>query len=150
MLNFILVFEVWNTWKERVIKECTETLSIKIFLSPSGTSSLFKKSNMKLFFCLLKKMLVIFDQSKFSKIVMKSLIHSNESSIAIQTWMKIINWKWQFKISEISHNSQENTCARVSFLLKQRLWHRSFPVIFAKFLRTPFLQNTSGRLLLKF
>ena len=28
------------------------------------------------------------------------------------------------------------------------LWHRCFPVNFAKFLRTPFLQNTSGRLLL--
>ena len=34
-------------------------------------------------------------------------------------------------------------------LLKKRLWHRRFPVNFAKFLRTPFLQNTSGRLLLK-
>ena len=33
-------------------------------------------------------------------------------------------------------------------LLKKRLWHRCFPVNFAKFLRTPFLQNTSGRLLL--
>ena len=36
-----------------------------------------------------------------------------------------------------------NTCARVSFLiklqaLKKRLWHRCFPVNFAKFLRTPF------------
>ena len=29
-------------------------------------------------------------------------------------------------------------------------WHRCFPVNFAKFLRTPFLQNTSGRLLLYF
>ena len=29
-----------------------------------------------------------------------------------------------------------------------RLWHRSFPVNFVKFLRTPFLQNTSGQLLL--
>ena len=28
------------------------------------------------------------------------------------------------------------------------LWHRCFPVNFAKFLRTPFLQNTSRRLLL--
>ena len=37
---------------------------------------------------------------------------------------------------EISQNSQENTCARVSFL---RLWHRCFPVNFVKFLRTPFL-----------
>ena len=40
-------------------------------------------------------------------------------------------------------------CARPATLLKKRLWHRCFPVNFAKFLRTPFLQNTSGRLLLK-
>ena len=33
-------------------------------------------------------------------------------------------------------------------LLKKRLWHRCFPVNFAKFSRTPFLQNTSERLLL--
>ena len=33
-------------------------------------------------------------------------------------------------------------------LLKKRPWHRFFPVNFAKFLRTYFLQNTSGRLLL--
>ena len=33
-------------------------------------------------------------------------------------------------------------------LLKKRLWRRCFPVNFAKFIRTPFLQNTSGRLLL--
>ena len=35
-------------------------------------------------------------------------------------------------------------------LLKKRLWHRRFPVNFVKFLRTSFLQNTSGRLLLTF
>ena len=39
---------------------------------------------------------------------------------------------------EISQNSQENTCARVSFILKERLWHKCFPVNFAKFLRTRF------------
>ena len=33
-------------------------------------------------------------------------------------------------------------------LLKKRCWHRCFLVNFAKILRTPFLQNTSGRLLL--
>ena len=33
-------------------------------------------------------------------------------------------------------------------LLKKRLWHRCFPVNFAKFLRTSFSQNTSRRLLL--
>ena len=58
---------------------------------------------------------------------------------------------------EISQNLYENTCARVTFLIKlsqpafllrKRLWHRSFPVNFAELLRIPFLQNTSGRLLL--
>ena len=34
-------------------------------------------------------------------------------------------------------------------LFKKILWHRCFYVNFAKFLGTPFLQNTSGRLLLK-
>ena len=33
-------------------------------------------------------------------------------------------------------------------LLKKRLWHRCFPLNFAKFLRTLCLQNTSDRLLL--
>ena len=37
---------------------------------------------------------------------------------------------------------------RPATLWKKRLWHRSFPVNFAKFLRTPLLQNTSRRLLL--
>ena len=59
---------------------------------------------------------------------------------------------------EISQNSQENTCDRVSFcvrasraaLLKKRPSHRFFPVNFAKFIRTPSSQNTSGQLLLVF
>ena len=37
---------------------------------------------------------------------------------------------------------------RPATLLKKRLWYRSFPVNFVKVLRTPSLQNTSGRLLL--
>ena len=37
---------------------------------------------------------------------------------------------------------------RPATLLKKRLWHRRFPVSFMKFLRTPFLQNTSGWLFL--
>ena len=58
-----------------------------------------------------------------------------------------------------SQNSQENTCARVSFfnkvaafrtatLLKKRLWHKCFPVNFAKFLRTPFFTGHLWWLLL--
>ena len=57
---------------------------------------------------------------------------------------------------EISQNSYENTCAKVSFLIKLRpstllkkiLWHKCFPVNSETFLRTPFLQNISRRLLL--
>ena len=37
---------------------------------------------------------------------------------------------------------------RPATLLRKRLWHRRFLVNFVKFLRTPFLQNTFGRLLL--
>ena len=53
-------------------------------------------------------------------------------------------------VLEIPQNSQKNTCARASnkvaglrpaTLLKKRLWHSCFPVNFAKFLRTPFLQE---------
>ena len=36
---------------------------------------------------------------------------------------------------------------RAATLLKKRLWHKCFPVNFAKFLKTPFLKNTSGWLL---
>ena len=41
----------------------------------------------------------------------------------------------------ILKNPQENTCVGVSFLttsLKERPWHRCFPMNFAKFLKTPF------------
>ena len=41
------------------------------------------------------------------------------------------------------------TGLRPATLLKKKLWRRCFLVNFAKFLRTPFLQNTSGRLLLE-
>ena len=38
---------------------------------------------------------------------------------------------------------------RPATLLKKRICHRCFPVNFTKFLRTPFLQTTSERLLLE-
>ena len=41
-------------------------------------------------------------------------------------------------------NSQENNCVRVSFLIKGTFFYKGFPMNFAKFLRTTFLQNTSG------
>ena len=41
-------------------------------------------------------------------------------------------------------NSQAKTHLSPATLLKKRLWHWCFPVNFAKYLRTPFWQNTSG------
>ena len=41
------------------------------------------------------------------------------------------------------------TVLRTAILLKKRLWRWCFPVNFSKFLKAPFLKNTSGRLLLK-
>ena len=46
---------------------------------------------------------------------------------------------WKNMFLEISQNLQENTWG---------LWHRCFPVNFVKFLRTLFLEDISGRLLL--
>ena len=46
--------------------------------------------------------------------------------------------------------SSKVTGLRSATLLNKRLWHKCFPVNFAKLLRTPFLQSTSGRLLLVF
>ena len=42
------------------------------------------------------------------------------------------------------------TFFRPTTLLKKKLWRRCFPVNFARFLRTLFLQNTLRRLLLEF
>ena len=51
-------------------------------------------------------------------------------------WKAFIkNQEWRYIYMEI-------------YFLFKRHWHRYFPVNFAKFLRTPFLQNTSGKLLL--
>ena len=43
---------------------------------------------------------------------------------------------------------QQSCGSQACNFFKKRLWHKSFPVNFVKFLGTPFLQNNSGRLLL--
>ena len=61
--------------------------------------------------------------------------------------MKARSSHWRCSITKvflkISQNSQGYICSRVYFLIK-KLWHRCFHVNFAKYLRTRFLQNTSG------
>ena len=100
------------------------------------------------------------------------------SKVFLQNWKRVERkgWLWYSKSSinivnlhteavarscsvkkvflELLQNSQENNCARVCFLnkvatlLKKRLWHRFFPVNFAKFPRTLFLTEHLRWLLL--
>ena len=44
--------------------------------------------------------------------------------------------------------SNKVTGLRAATLSKKKLWRKCFPMNFAKFPRTPYLQNTSERLLL--
>ena len=82
--------------------------------------------------------------------------------IEMEHWAKIgQNWRKQqlevfckkgglrnFAKFKGKHLCQNLFLYSLSTLVKKRLWHRCFPVNFAKVLRTPFLQNTSRRLLL--
>ena len=75
------------------------------------------------------------------------------------TGVKAVSQKCSVKklFWEITQHTQENTCAKVSSLiklqatglLKNRFWHRCFPVNFPKFLRTPFLTEHVRQLLLR-
>ena len=81
--------------------------------------------------------------------------------------MRNINFEYTVEIKtqtmflKTLQNLQENTCVRDSFfnkvvdlriatLLKKRLWHRYFPVNFAKYLGTPFSTEHIWWLLLVF
>ena len=56
---------------------------------------------------------------------------------------------WQyFRNCHRTCSVRESVLRRLATLLKKSLWHRCFLVNFVKYLRTPFLQNTSRRLLL--
>ena len=104
---------------------------------------------MYIYFCILGYRLFTIQFIQTLLQIYKNTVHENTETATRGVLCKKV-------FLEVSKNSQENTCARASFnknylktLLKKRLWHRCFPVNFVKFLWTPFLQNTSGRLLLK-
>ena len=69
---------------------------------------------------------------------------------------KFIKWSntlnKTFKDGYQQHNPLESmatyTCLRTATLSKERIRYKCFLVNFDKFLRAPFLRNTSGRLLL--
>ena len=129
----------------------SESPTLRISLVNVNKSAVFsklftytKKSLMENFFCA-----VIFSQ------FVPKLLEKKASRVSRSSHRRCSVRKCVLRNFE---NSQEKTCARVFFftglkpatLLKRRLWHRCFLVNFAKFLRTPFSQNTSGRLRLCF
>ena len=63
-------------------------------------------------------------------------------SIILNNWRKLL-WSDNSCVNQPVDSIRQYQ-ARPATLLKTRLWHRCFPVNFAKFLRTPFLQNTSS------
>ena len=63
-----------------------------------------------------------------------------------QVWWPQTLWKWRYKYScKYGYFTAKVTAT----ILKKRLWHRCFPVNFTKFLRTPFLTEHLGWLLLE-
>ena len=70
------------------------------------------------------------------------VIHQKPEAVAHKCSVKRL-------LLEISKNFTLVEKLQASSLLRKRLWHSCFPMNFAKFLRTPFLQNTSGRQFLK-
>ena len=81
----------------------------------------------------------------------------------------IHNWSWHVIIIKITHRTNcpevfckkvvlrkiakftaKHLCLRPATLLKKRLWHRCFPVNFAKFLRTTFFIDHLWWLLVNF
>ena len=74
-------------------------------------------------------------------------------SIPFWIWMQISKFRSSYRRCSVKRGALKNfanfTVKRLrQSHLCQRLRHRCFPVKYAKFLGTPFLQNTSGQLLL--
>ena len=67
----------------------------------------------------------------------------------LQKWCSKYFAKFTAKIPVLESHFNNVTTLQPEVILKKKLQHRYFPVNFAKFLRTHFLQNTSGWLLLQ-
>ena len=77
-----------------------------------------------------------------------SVIHEKTSNYGTQDRKSYQSCSVKKVFLKISQILQENTCARVSFLIKLQASGTCFSVNFARFIRIPFMQSSSGRLLL--
>ena len=78
------------------------------------------------------------------------LFYKNHAGWLWKHFVGCLFWTTVLSVAAIGGKSLlfNKVAGRPATFLKRRLMHRCFPVNFAKFLRTPFLQNTSGWLLL--
>ena len=81
---------------------------------------------------------------------LKKSDYSRSSQRRCSLWKDALRNFTKFRVLRQSLFFNKVPGLRPATLLKKILWRRCFPVNFVKFLRTPFLQNTSGRLLLLF
>ena len=88
-----------------------------------------------------------------SKLLLKQRIHScifRSSHQKCSVKQYVLRNFAKFRGKHLRQSLFFNKIAGTATLLKKRLLHRCFPVNFAKFLKIPFSQKTSGRLLLYF
>ena len=88
-----------------------------------------------------------------SKLLLKQRIHScifRSSHQKCSVKQYVLRNFAKFRGKHLRQSLFFNKIAGTATLLKKRLLHRCFPVNFAKFLKIPISQKTSGRLLLYF
>ena len=129
-------------------------LSKKVFMFTASTHSclveiaFFTSANFmtSYIFILFYKFLTLFNGlgSFLCKIIRRwNFIAIPVEIIKLENWSSIIYFYQKFLMCCTDKTNIQDVS------LKDRSCHLCFPVNFAKFLRTPFLKNTTGRLLLK-
>ena len=164
--KFFRRFVCWKTQRKQVAKHKKPNEKLQVFVllfsfRPSLIRHIhcfgykFCYQNKRKFFCWFHMFLFYGLYFELCSLSVLCIFYST-THLYTEAATRDVLWKKVFL--EISQNSQENTCARVSFwiklmpeacnFIKKETRAQLFPVNFVKFLRTSFLQNTSGPLLL--
>ena len=160
--KFFRRFVCWKTQRKQVAKHKKPNEKLQVFVllfsfRPSLIRHIhcfgykFCYQNKRKFFCWFHMFLFY---GLYFELYSLSVLCIFYSTIHLYTEAATRDVLWKKVFLEISQNLCQNLFfnefagLRPATLLKKKLWHRCFPVNFVKFLRTRFLQNTSGPLLL--
>ena len=122
----------------------TEKYSVRIFLCELFKNDVSAWLHLQKGNCKCPPFWGVFSGIRFLILITECQICISEETVAV-VWRCFV----KMVFVEISQNSQENTCARISFLIKLQLIKKEilaqvFSCEFCEILRTPFLQNTSS------